>query len=84
MVLTPPVVLYESLRLIHHEKAIAGASTGFSGFIPGLLGMTFSFIAGLVALRVLSRLLENGKWWVFGIYCLVASSGLLLMYHAGL
>ena len=37
--------------------------------------MVFSFIAGLVALKILSRLLEHGKWWVFGIYCLVAAGG---------
>ena len=40
---------------------------------PSLLGMVFSFIAGLVALRWLSRWLEQGRWYLFGCYCLVAS-----------
>ena len=45
--------------------------------------MVFSFVAGLVALRLLSRLLERGKWWVFGVYCLVAAAGVFAMYRAG-
>jgi undecaprenyl-diphosphatase len=41
---------------------------------PSLLGMVFSFIAGLVALRLLSRWLEQGRWYLFGCYCLAASA----------
>jgi len=35
---------------------------------------TLSFLAGLVALRWLSKWLESGRWYVFGVYCLVASA----------
>ena len=35
--------------------------------------MLFSFIAGLLALKWLSRWLEAGKWQYFGYYCLGAS-----------
>ena len=38
-----------------------------------LLGAVFAFLAGLVALKWLSNWLENGRWYWFGIYCLVAS-----------
>jgi undecaprenyl-diphosphatase len=38
-----------------------------------VLAMLLSFAAGLVALRWLSRWLEQGRWYLFGIYCLLAS-----------
>jgi undecaprenyl-diphosphatase len=40
---------------------------------PILLGMMLSFVAGLVALRWLSGWLEQGRWYPFGNYCLLAS-----------
>jgi undecaprenyl-diphosphatase len=36
--------------------------------------MALSFLAGLLALRWLSRWLEQGRWYLFGGYCLVASA----------
>jgi undecaprenyl-diphosphatase len=41
--------------------------------------MLCSFVAGLVALRWLSRWLEHGRWHFFGYYCLVASVAVLLV-----
>ena len=35
--------------------------------------MTFAFLAGLVALKWLSGWLESGRWYWFGVYCLVAA-----------
>ena len=35
--------------------------------------MGLSFLAGLVALRWLSKWLEQGRWHFFGAYCLLAS-----------
>jgi undecaprenyl-diphosphatase len=83
VVLTPPVVLYEARRLVHSHAQAAGPPVGVHDFLPSLIGMVFSFFAGLVALKLLSRLLEGGKWWIFGIYCLVASCGLIAMYSYG-
>ena len=40
-------------------------------------------LAGLLALKWLSRWLETGRWYLFGIYCLVASVVVALLYHAG-
>ncbi|MDR3452303.1 MAG: undecaprenyl-diphosphate phosphatase [Rhodoferax sp.] len=75
VVLTPAVVAKELYRLVKHQGVAPGAS--FSSLIhmaaPGLLGMLFSFIAGLAALRWLSSWLESGKWYLFGGYCLIAS-----------
>lgn len=37
--------------------------------LPSMLGAVFAFLPGLIALRWLSRWLENGSWYIFGIYC---------------
>lgn len=71
VVLTPPVVLREAWRLAHVDAA-TGALVG-RAFEMGLLGMLFSFVAGWLALRWLSRWLEHGRWRFFGYYCLIAA-----------
>ena len=81
--LTPAVVILEGKRLIHHTAQTTGASVGFHDFAPSLIGMIASFMGGLLALTILSKVLESGKWWVFGIYCLVASGIVFGLYHAG-
>ena len=35
--------------------------------------MLLSFLAGLIALRWLSRWLEQGRWHYFGAYCLLVA-----------
>jgi undecaprenyl-diphosphatase len=73
LILTPPVIAREAWRL---HKAHAGVITaaGFKALLmPDLVGMVFSFVAGLLALRWLSSWLEAGRWQWFGVYCLVAS-----------
>ena len=74
VVITPAVIAKESYRLI---KASGGTLLHGSGVFdliwPSLLGMMLSFVAGLVALRWLSRWLEHGRWQLFGYYCLAAS-----------
>jgi undecaprenyl-diphosphatase len=86
VVLTPPVVGREVLRLVKasHEATTAGTPIDLHGSIlTGLLGAFFAFLAGLVALRWLSSWLEEGRWYLFGIYCLVASVVVFCLYHAG-
>lgn len=78
VILTPPVVAREALRLRH----AAHASFAHAAF-PSLLGMLFSFLAGLVALRWLSSWLERGRWYYFGIYCIVASAVVFFLHHRG-
>jgi undecaprenyl-diphosphatase len=73
VVLTPPVIAREAYRLYKAEAA-AGAAHDLMHYVgPSLLGMGLSFLAGLAALRWLSRWLERGRWHYFGIYCLAAS-----------
>ena len=79
VVITPPVIVVELRRLLKAQGA-PGAPLHFgpqftSQIAPGLLGMGCSFVAGLLALRLLSRWLEGGRWHYFGIYCFAAAVG---------
>jgi undecaprenyl-diphosphatase len=84
VILTPVVVGMEALRLekAAHVAMLAGAPIDLRGsLLFSLLGMVFSFLAGLAALKWLSSWLETGRWYLFGIYCLVAS-GVVFYLHA--
>src|SRR6201996_2923866 len=86
VVITPLAIAREAMRLLHatHEASAAGAPLDLHAtLIASLLGAVFAFLAGLVALRWLSNWLENGRWYLFGIYCLVASVVVFGLYHAG-
>jgi undecaprenyl-diphosphatase len=86
VVLTPPVVVREGMRLLTatHEAATSGTPIDLHGtIVSALLGAVFAFIAGLVALKWLSSWLESGKWYLFGIYCLVASCVVYYLYTLG-
>ena len=78
VILTPPVVLREALRLRHAD------TSGFAhAAAPSLLGALFSFLAGLLALKWLSSWLEKGRWYYFGIYCLIASVVVFVLHQRG-
>lgn len=86
VILTPPVILREVLRLLKasHEAAAAGTPLDLHANIAvSLIGMVLSFFAGLAALRWLSSWLENGRWWLFGVYCMVASGVVFFLHHLG-
>lgn len=82
VVLTPPVVLRELLRLREAEHLDTGASLA-SAMVPSMVGLVFAFLAGLLALRWLSGWLEGGRWSLFGVYCLVASAVVFYLHTAG-
>jgi len=82
VILTPPVIAREGLRLLHAEHSGGGAGLA-SAVIPSLLGAVFSFAAGLLALKWLSQWLERGRWYLFGIYCLAAAGVVFALYRAG-
>jgi undecaprenyl-diphosphatase len=86
VVLTPPVVAREAMRLVKasHEASAAGTSIDLHGsVVTSLLGAVFAFFAGLVALKWLSSWLEEGRWYLFGIYCLGASVIVFYLHHLG-
>ncbi len=76
VVLTPAVIVKEALRLYHAKAELsAGQFHQMMGLVaPSLLGMVLSFLAGLLALRWLSRWLEADRWHLFGGYCLAAAA----------
>ena len=80
VVLTPPVIAREALRLLK-EPALSGHTSALHLFVPSLVGMAFSFMAGLLALKWLTRWLEGGRWKLFGCYCLVAAAGVLAIHY---
>ena len=73
VVLTPLVVGVELWRLIKAHPEITHGPALVTLLTPGLLGMVCSFAAGYLALKLLSRLLEAGRWKYFGYYCLVVA-----------
>jgi undecaprenyl-diphosphatase len=82
VVLTPGVVAREAKRLLQQSHDATGVHVSMSHlFLPSLVGMVFSFVAGLFALKLLSRWLEGGRWMYFGIYCLVAAAGVLVIHY---
>ncbi|HKS81509.1 MAG TPA: undecaprenyl-diphosphate phosphatase [Candidatus Acidoferrales bacterium] len=81
--ITPLAIAWE-LRRVYRTAHTAGLAPHWGAVLtPGVLGMVFSFLAGLLALKWLSRWLESGKWYIFGIYCLLAACVVAFLYHAG-
>jgi undecaprenyl-diphosphatase len=86
VLVTPPAIAREMLRLMHatHDAAATGTPIDLHGtVVASLLGAVFAFLAGLVALKWLSNWLENGRWYLFGIYCLVASVVVFWLHSRG-
>ena len=86
VLITPAAIAREALRVMHqkHDAALAGTPVDLHGTIVfSLLGMVFAFLAGLVALKWLSNWLENGRWYLFGIYCLAASAAVWVLHARG-
>jgi undecaprenyl-diphosphatase len=86
VIITPLAIGREALRLLHATKDAAAAGTPIDlhgSVVASLLGALFAFLAGLVALKWLSNWLENGRWYLFGIYCLVASAVVFYLHTRG-
>ena len=86
VIITPLAIAREASRLLKakHLADAAGVPLDLhAGVVAALLGMVLSFVAGLAALRWLSSWLEHGRWYLFGIYCLLASCVVFYLYHLG-
>lgn len=84
VLLTPPVLFLQIRRMIQFQAEMSQSvlsayslnllgyqvSGVFSLYLPGFIGVIFSFLAGLIALKFLSRWLEKGRWKYFGVYCI--------------
>ena len=84
VVLTPPVIAREVLRLLQATRDAGIAPDLANLFLPSLAGMVFAFLAGLLALKWLSAWLERGRWHLFGIYCLCASLAVFVLSWSGM
>lgn len=82
VILTPPVVFREAMRLIHAQHISETANLASAAF-PSVVGAVLAFFAGFLALRWLSRWLEGGRWYLFGIYCLAAAAVVAGLHHVG-
>jgi undecaprenyl-diphosphatase len=86
VVLTPAVLGREILRLLKfsHDAKVTGVPIDLHGaLLTSVLGMVFSFLAGLAALKWLSIWLESGKWYLFGIYCMLFSAVVYYLHTRG-
>jgi undecaprenyl-diphosphatase len=86
VILTPPAIAREVVRVIRaaHDATPGCTLTNLDNTVGvSLLGMILAFLAGLAALRWLSSWLENGRWYWFGIYCLLASGVVFYLHHIG-
>src|SRR5665213_496043 len=84
VILTPAVIGKELYRLVKAHTAEVQSLHFSPLLVPGLIGMVASFVAGLVALRLLTRWLAAGRWQYFGAYCLVAAAVVAFLAHRGL
>jgi undecaprenyl-diphosphatase len=82
VVLTPPAMVWELRRLVRSKEMASGGLAQL--VMPGTLGMFFSLACGLLALRLLSALLERGQWKYFGYYCIAAALVVFGLYACGL
>ncbi len=83
VVLTPAVIVREVVH-VYKERAEKGSVDLVAMLLPGTVGMVFSFLAGMLALKLLSAVLESGRWRYFGIYCLVAAGVIFTAAYRGL
>ncbi len=86
VIITPLAIAREAQRLLKasHAVGLAGQPLDLHGSVmAALVGMVFSFFAGLAALRWLSSWLEHGRWYLFGIYCVTASVAVFYLHHLG-
>jgi undecaprenyl-diphosphatase len=83
VLITPPAIGREVWRLIKAQREAGHAVVSWSFFTPSLLGMICAFLAGLLALKWLSKWLDGGRWYLFGIYCLIAAGAVLTLHCMG-
>jgi undecaprenyl-diphosphatase len=82
VVLTPPVVAREIMRLVQSGRDDPMTHLGSIALLS-VFGAVVAFFAGLLALKWLSRWLEGGRWYLFGIYCLIAAAAVMALHRVG-
>jgi undecaprenyl-diphosphatase len=83
VILTPPAIARELWRLKTAHPEVTSPDSLVQLALPGLLGMVASFIAGLIALRLLSGVLESGRWKFFSFYCVAFAIVVFALHFMG-
>ena len=83
VIITPPAIAKELLRLLKAHTEAASPHHLLHLIGPGLFGMAGAFVAGLLALRLLSSWLEKGHWAWFGYYCIAFSGFVFFLASRG-
>jgi undecaprenyl-diphosphatase len=83
VVITPPAIAKELLRLLKSHSADASPAQLAHLVTPGLLGMVGAFVSGLLALKLLSSWLEKGHWSWFGYYCIAFAGFVFFLASRG-
>ena len=84
VVLTPPVIAAARCsRLIRRTRTAGGRYGPARAQLLGRASLAWCSVSppGMLALRWLSRWLEQGRWHLFGAYCLVAA--LIVVFWLG-
>lgn len=81
--ITPAVVGRESLRVVHWAQTGRTVAELTPVVTLSLFGALVAFLSGLLALKWLSSWLEGGRWYWFGIYCLLAAVAVFALHRAG-
>jgi len=76
VVLTPAAIGLELRRML---KQSGPRGLDYSAFVPGLGGMVLSFVAGWLALKLLSDWIDKGRWAYFGYYCIAFAALVLVL-----
>ncbi len=71
--ITPLAIARELYRVVRAAHRSGVAVHWSAALAPSLVGMVAAMLAGLVALKWLSRWLEQGRWYWFGLYCIAAA-----------
>lgn len=77
VLVTPAAIGREILRLLHARPHIGRL------MMVSVFGGVCAFLAGMLALKWLTRWLVYGRWWVFGCYCLLAAAIVLFLNRLG-
>jgi undecaprenyl-diphosphatase len=81
--ITPLAIAREVYRLVRADQLAASHIQIAAVLAPSLLGLACAFLSGLIALKWLSRWLQQGHWYWFGIYCLFAAAIVELLHLRG-
>jgi undecaprenyl-diphosphatase len=73
VIVMTPLAIARSLHRLLRDVNWTSETRLIDLLMPGLVGMVFSFAAGLLALKILSAALQKGRWQYFGYYCILAS-----------